>query len=440
MAEARRKVLVGAAIAVTAMFFVATFAYGYIDSGGWYVQSVEDGDTRNNAVAIAVDDSDSIHVVFHGMEDRRWAVRHAVRDGGDWLVSTVGAASDFIYGLEVSFDAQSRVHVTWCDAEKGFSYAYATSYGFEVISVEIDDFTTGAMAIDTDGVVHGLCTVQRLNTTWPSHWEWEFQYWVVSAQEWVLTGVFDPPANTSSHSVFALLALEEGDPQAMISYQWDLTGTLFHALATVTDSGLDIGDPFLSRSDYSVHDVEMDSQGGVHLAGRSYEPGSMIEHRYHDGQNWVRELVDYAGDSSWMRADVLIDGSDTVYLTYLQRYFALDHSQLKVARKTGGTWDFKSLETGGAYSYDRPALAVDAGDDYHVALFVYDGENKNVLTYANQESGEVLVEEVRSAVLWTALMAVIVFPSALAASRWRAQRRQRKERLERLGLYPDQLK
>ena len=442
MVRGRKRVLVAAAIVVTATFFAAAFAYGYRDSDGWFVQSVEVCDTRCNDVATAIDDSGLVHVVFQGMVDQRWVVRHAVRSDGDWDVSTVGPAAQSIYGLKLYIDTDSKVHVLWCETDEGFVYAYSTSEGFENIAVQIEDFKEGATVMDSSGSVHGLCSIQRLVTSsWPDYWDWEFQHWTVTADEWALAGTLEHPNGTSFPSVAGLMAQEDGEIRALVAYRQNVTETPFRAVADVTDSGLVIGDPFMGGDDITIRDAELDSQGNMHLVAERYEPGSMYQHCYFDGEYWCFESVDYAGDSSWTGVDLVIDGQDRIYMAYIQQSFAFESSWLKIAEKTDDGWTFTVIQdSGSAFGYDKPALAIDDEGVYHISHFVFDDTNENVMTYANMDSDEVLVEGLRAAAIWTALAAVIGWPTAFAAMRWRRMRTEKRERLDSLGLYDHNLK
>jgi hypothetical protein len=436
MGVVRGKILVAAAVAITASLFAATFAYEYLESEGWYVQRVETCDTKSQYTALTVDGSGKIHLAYHGMDDRKWVVKHAVRTDGDWEVSSVGPASDRIYDLRLSVDDDSIVHVSWCDSLLGFAYARSSPDGFVTARVSVDDFYGGRVAIDSTGNVHGLCSILRWNSTdRPGHWDRELQHWTISSGEWTLAKILDLPDNSSSPGVVALLTREDDDPLAVVSYTPDFTDTRCFARAVLTESALEYEDPFIFGNDLYIYDAELDSQGMIHLLTSTYEPMAMYYHWYQDQDHWAHVPIDWHGDSYYAGADLVIDDDDTVYAAYFQEYYALDFSSLKVAERTDDGWDFTTCECASGFGYDRPALVIGDDGDYHMAHFEFDGKNKNILEYVNNDDGEVLVEELKDAGMWTALAAVVGWPTVFAGITWNRRRNERRERLEKLGLF-----
>ena len=438
MFEVRGRTLVIFAAAVTAAFFGAAFGFVYDDADGWYEERIDACESSNTDVVVTVDDAGSVHAVYSGIsEERTWAVKHAVWDGDGWRTSIMAPSGDRLIGLQVLVDSVSSVHAGWCESETGFRYVSDTAGVIESASVDIDDFYSGGVSIDPSGTVRGFCSIQRWVNTWPDHWEWEFQEWLVSEGEWTKVATYGIKDNTSFPLAGTLL-VHGDDKLTLISYRDNLTGSERMAVVHLTESGLEYEDPIPLWGDYSVSDVDLDSQGRIHMAIRYDEYTPRLGHMFHDGTEWVTEFVDYAGESPWNLPRMFIDEQDGVYLTYLREYYSLfDVSELVVAKRTDSGWLMSSLDTPGALGWDRPALAVDAQGVYHVAHFAFDGAHSNDLMYASSDSWYVLVESTETASLWTVIFAVVVWPSAYALLRWRRLRIETKTRLRELGLYED---
>jgi hypothetical protein len=436
MKLSRRSVIVAAAVVATASFFSAAFGYAYWSSEGWYEQCIDVCDTGNYLAAIATDSSGTMHVAYHGKTDGLWMMKHATRVNGKWKLTDVGGTNDRIQDLKISVDDESNVHVSWCSAEVGFSYASGTAEGFQTASVNIEDFYSGAVSMDSAGVAHGLCSVKHWNDS-SDIWEWEFQHWTISSGEWLHTGTYAVPDNTTNVAVIEVLVHADHDPTVAMSFWSSYAGPRYLTFANLTDAGLEFDGPYhYIAEEVILRGMDMDSHGNIHLAVERTDRVPMYEHWYLDGEHWTRKQVDYVGERVyWNSLDLFIDDQDTVYLTYLQTYYSFDVSRLRVAKDTAAGWDISTLDSGPAFGFTRPVLTTSPDGTYHIVHYVFDGHNQNLLMYADSDSDLVLTDSLKTALLQTSLMAVIVWPSTFAMLRWRAMRAEKRQRLEKLGLY-----
>ena len=132
-----------------------------------------------------------------------------------------------------------------------------------------------------------------------------------------------------------------------------------------------------------------------------------------------------------------VDSQDRILVAYSSLFRDPFSHEFEIAEKTEDGWVIRSLREGMPFGgRDHPALAVDSHGVYHVARFIYDDEvNDNLLIYVNSDVHAAMFESIKSAGLWTAIAAVIGWPTAFAVTKWYSLRKQRQVRLESVGLF-----
>jgi len=421
-------------------------SYEHWSSDGWYEQSIDDVTHSSYSVATAMDPSGRMHVVYHVDEHDYNAIKHAVRSGGTWEISTVTASSDYITNLNMVIGEDSVVRVAWWDSGE---INYATNAGgeFEVVSAEIDEEIQGiSMTMDPAGNAHALVTTRHFVDTYPAYNVYKHEYWAISSDEWALVQTYDAPEQTGVQYVQKIVVDGQNDPCAFIWFRYNFPYESHYALAStfLGDSPLEFHPLFMYSDTSALMDAEYNSTGQVHLLIRdsSYEPSRLV-HWGGDGLNWDRwawETIDYAGDSSWTGADLFMDPQDNIFVAYSSVFSAFSTRQCEVAEQSEDGWTINALRESGSDTWISPSLVVDSEGVFHVVGLVSDGVGTMTMTYTNSDGHEVLMQSLSDAALYTVIAVVIGWPSAFALIRWQELRRADREKRASMGLYDEQLR
>jgi hypothetical protein len=145
--------------------------------------------------------------------------------------------------------------------------------------------------------------------------------------------------------------------------------------------------------DYSNRYVAYDSHNHPHIV---YGKDKLV-HKFFDGSQWQREIIDNTSGYVGASASIAIDTNDKVHISY---YDETNHS-LKYATNVSGKWAISFVDIAGYYTdisgriqyvnmvgmYN--SIAIDSSGYVHISYYCLDDEN---LKYATNSSGSWVVE------------------------------------------------
>jgi Mg-chelatase subunit ChlD len=135
-------------------------------------------------------------------------------------------------------------------------------------------------------------------------------------------------------------------------------------------------------------DMALDSKDNPHIAYRG-EGIRSVEYVYHDGNNWIKEIVDVtpSPNTYWLIA-MSIDNEDNPHVSYHD----YGDGDLRYAKRVSGSWNVEIVDSTGRVG-DKSSIAVDSNNYPHIT---YIDETNEDLKYAYYDGTRWILNKVDS--------------------------------------------
>ncbi len=206
----------------------------------------------------------------------------------------------------------------------------------------------------------------------------------------------------SNHAgIHISLALDSND-YPHISYIDGNAHTLKYARWTGSDWNIETLDPGSDVTSYTSLAIDGNDNPHISFYGENTtKPDPLAPSQFYfdlkygrwTGSAWEFESLDTAG-MYFSRTSIVLDGDGNPYISYTS---VVGNSDLKCARKVGGTWSIEMVdESGGGWS----SIDLDSNEDPHISYFgnnyYYPGFSRNDLKYAKWDGNAWSIQTVDS--------------------------------------------
>jgi len=395
--------------------------YATKENSVWHTEQVGYGGYGSS---VAVDSQDRPHVVYVDNEESGQLI-YAYWDGNSWQSKPVQPAEAGL-NLSLALDDADGVHIAY-----GSQYITLGEDGLDrPTSINVVPGSFSSLALDASGRP-AISYFQRWGSLLYCQ-RWDGVEWIKDLVDW---GADSGWANS--------LDLDNiGEPH--LSYYSSAEnggGAIQHAYrsggAWFTETITTTYVPTYPDSEYDTS-LALDSQDRAHVSfwySEYYSDG--LYYGYQSGETWQKEMIaddadgpnDLALDQSDRPHVAFVDNHTLKYASRVAGVWAIDDvagsannrvidlslddendprivfldegdasALLKVAARTGATWEFNDIEViGTGYWVEGATLVVDAAGKRHVAYVVgheENGDEEHVLKYATENAGTWLSETV----------------------------------------------
>lgn len=461
--------IIAAAIVVV---LISSFAYGLAEARGWYAEVLDSHSSLldDERSAMTMDGQGQIHIVFQGKaydpEEDRYvsAILHAVGSGSSWSTDRALWTGADLVDLDIRITPDNAVHIVWCHRYHYYYlddvyvpggmalwHAVDTEEGWELTRTSVSYGYHAKVAVDEEGVAHGLCIVRELieyylpDAIKISEWVYDLQEWTTRDASWNLTRHHPNPTIGQWTSVYALEAGGNGDVRALLRLTND-TDSLVRAI--ITDEGLDWNFSNMPISGLPSHvSSKIDAQGRLHavFVGREY-PRS-VDYMLDDDIADVPIIrhLGYHGEGGIhieAPASIFLDSDGSPHVAYLRDDTAVPPTALMIAHVVDGDWKNEEIQSENLPSpRGGISIVVDGSGDTHLAHYGYYSSGSTMsasFVCATSNDYEVLKQALVESAIFTGVATLIACPIVLATyysyRRYRTRSATR-ARQEGLGLY-----
>ena len=459
-------------VAAIIIVLISSFAYGLVEARGWYAEVLDShrsllDDERS---AMALDDQDQIHIVFQGkaydpeMGRDVSAILHAVGSGSSWSTSRVLWSGLDLMDIDIRVTSDNAVHIVWCNKYRYYYlddeyvpegialwHAVDTGDGWELSRTSVSYGYQAKVAVDEEGVAHGLCIVrERIEYYLPdavkiSEWVYDLQEWTSRDASWDLTRHHPNPTIGQWTSVYALEAGGNGDVRTLLRLT-NSTESLVRGI--ITDEGLDWNFSNMPISGLPSHvSSKIDAQGRLHAVLVSSEYPRSVDYMLDDDIADIPIIthLGYHGEASVgieAPASIFLDSDASPHVAYLRYYMTPTRITLMIAHVVDGFWENEEIQSGNLPSpRGGISIVVDGSGDTHLAHYGYYSSGSTQFASfvcAISDDYEVAKHALLESAIFTGAATLIACPIVLVAYyayRRRMKRSATRAREEDVGLF-----
>lgn len=329
----------------------------------WWIEQVDTSHTADEMGdrSLALDSQNRPHIAYGS--DRLY---YAWFDGATWTVEIADDTSGAGRFTSLALDEDDNPHISYYNASAR-DLKYTKKVDGDWTDVIIPDYASdvgmySSIALDGDGRPH----IAYLDNSSTTSIKLKYARWTGSA--WNIQTV-DSSGCAGEYLSMAL----DSEGRAHISFYDRMWGNLKYARATGTTTWfyetIDI------NSDGSENvgkwtSIAIDAHDRAHI---SYfdESRDLLKYIFHDGDKWVKEVVDTSGCAG-LYTSLALDSFGRPHIAY---YVSKPYDDLRYARRTPAGWVTQTVDSAddtGKFA----SLAIDGNDIVHVSY--YDAPHKFV--------------------------------------------------------------